>query len=610
MYKGKSLEHFLPFPKRYEQRWRILKNSEIQSLIDKVTDDGDRDKEEIGFAIYVKAKSIIKDYAWFAKDVSRFADELGKVSYKNSEELNSAIIWIVAEQYADRPAFWMQDEHVLRGFILGGEPAFSAIPFSRSEVARILDWLKNQPNPVLQHFSTLLQEWGIVNAELATQYFIDGLSPDPPIATQLLKGISEREDLQMKMLPKVKEWLNGTRSEKIVGLGQISGLYRKKILTEHDVVNIVERFFNEDNDLAFHAADALGECWEKKDTLNDPEIESTFKSLLKSNKPSISHAVSFRLYRMGGPEDYLKEYLDTNIKLDGKYKGIIDYIQLLLGKLVLTDPDYVTQYIYGWVKNHPDYVPEQLFEKDFQSIFWQGAGPNHHVWSKVFFNLSLGDSIQARLAEALANCVSLRALPTLGHLNDQQFGLLINRLLAYFLNETRAHRLIMQAARWAFSQDRQQVIIDAMTELMERYPGHTKEFLDSYVCLSPVPKKIISEMYRRYDHFVFRDYDWKILFELDAPIHRERVYQRYAQQRQRKVTKDVEQSGKFPLQQILPKRSINRGTTIMYTQEGRNELVKSRMASFKYTGEYPRSPVINPESEEWKRLLRMLGESL
>lgn len=610
MRKRHTTANLLPFPDGYESRRDRLKEKERQTIIDEMVGDENLDVEQHRFGIYLKAKAIIQERRWQEKDISEFAKELSKISYNQAEELNSAIIWIIAENYVDRSAFWMQDDHVLRGFILDGETAFAAISFSRTEISRILDWLKDQPNSILQHFFTLFQEWGVVNAELAAQYFIDGLSPDPPVTAQLMKGISEREDLQKKTLPKIKEWLNGSYSEKIVALSQIGGLYRRKIFTGHDVVSILDRFLRENNELAFHAADALGECWENSSTLSDPEIESAFKRLLKSNNPNISYAVSFKLARMGGPEKYLKEYLDANINLDSKHKGIIDHIESLLGKLVLTDPEYVTQFIYGWVKNHAEYLPEQIFDKDFRSIFWHGANPNHHIWSKVFLSLSLGNPLQARIAEALANSVSLRTLPSLGHLDNQQFGLLIDRLLAYFLNETRAHRLIMQAARWALTSERQQLIVNAMTELMERYPGYTKEFLDSYVCLSPIPKKVISEIYRRYDKFLFRDYEWKILLELDSPVHRERTYQRYAAQRQRKATKDVEQSGKFPLQQLLPKRSINRGTIIMYTQEGRKELVKSKMATFKYSGEYPRSPVIDPESEEWKRLIRMHGGSL
>ena len=610
MRKGRTTVDILPFSDEYEKRREMLGEPERQAIIAKIGDNENFDTEQRRFGIYLTAKALIEESKWYEKGVAEFAKELSKIRYNQTDEVNAAVVWIIAEKYADRPAFWMQDERVLRGFILGGEPAFSAIPFSRSEFARMLDWLKDQSNPVVQHFFTLLQGWGLVNPELAAQHFIDGLSPDPPITAQLMKGISEKKDLQIKMLPVIEGWLDGSYSEKIVALGQIGGLYRSGILNEQYVVRVADKFLNEENDLAFHAADAIGECWEYKNDLEGQEIESKFKQLLKSPNPSISYAVSFRLDRKGGPQEYIVEYLNSNINLDSKHKGIVEHIVPMLGKLILTDPEYVAQFIYNWVKNHADCEPEQFFEKDFQSIFWNGADPNHRVWSEVFLSFSLGDSLQARLAAALANTVSLRTLPSLGHLGDEQFGLLINRLLAYFLNETRAHRLIMQAARWASSQNRQQIIVDAMTELMERYPGHTKEFLDSYVCLSPIPEKIISEMYRRYDNFVFRDYDWKIPFELDAPIHRERTYQRYAEQRQRKVAKDVEQSGKFPLQQLLPKRSINRGTTIMYTQEGRNELVKSRMASFKYSGEYPRSPVIDPESETWKQLVRMSGASL
>lgn len=610
MRKGRIMLNLLPFPNEYKKRRELLEDVERQEIIAEMTLSENLDVEQRRFGTYLAAQAIIEESNWQEKDVAEFSKELSKISYKQSDDLNAAIIWIVAEKQSDRPAFWMQHEDVLGGLILGGESAFSAIPFSRAEIARMLNWLKDQSAPVVQHFFTLLQGWGIMNPELATQYFIDGLSPDPPVAAQLMKGIAEREDLQNKILPIVKNWLYGSESEKNTALGQISGLYRRKILMSRELVDIVEKFSNDGNELAFHAADALGECWENNNILNDSEINLAFRRILKSANPGVSYAVSFRLFKTGGPASYMKEYLDSHVNIDSKSKGTIEHIVYMLSKLVLTDPEYIVQFIHQWVKNHPDYAPEQLFEKDFRAIFWNGADPNHHVWSRVFLSLSLGDSLQARMADALANTASLRHLPSLGHLSEQQFRLLIARLLAYFLNENRAHRLVMQAARWAVTQDRQQIIVDAMTELMERYPGYTKEFLDSYVCLNPIPRKIISEMYRRYNNFIFRDYDWKLPLELDAPIRRERIYHRYAEQRQRQITKDIEQSGKFPMQQMLPKRTINRGTSIMYTQEGREKLVKSKLASFQYSGEYPRSPVIDPEGEAWKRLLRLHGESL
>ena len=343
--------------------------------------------------------------------------------------------------------------------------------------------------------------------------------------------------------------------------------------------------------------------------------------LSNGSKDLIQLAISNVLSGNWNASDFAYRCLSLLVDVNIEHKGIINKISWSLYPIAKSNPTELWKFLETWINNH-DLEASVIKYDMFLTPITEGFSTSNPIGIKnlskwfISSNLNLVEEARSIIRELKINEFSsdeIKDLPI------PIIKYMIEKLLVGGFDAEQllwlCYSIINNADNF---DDLYDVFFKALSYIAWNFPSGSIIVFDKIIqtCETNVTS-LYKEVKREIKRYLRERKKINTLYaqELSSSDARRRDYIKYERKKMQKITQDTMNSDRFPLQKIIPRISIGRGSRYFHMNISepdpsmqRSFADPSGFAHISETFELPRGEFIDPEGEAWLRFQRRIAE--